>query len=308
LVRFLRQAPELHGFVIPKLPTLFGQVAVSCLHRNERTGVAVFQLSADTCCKVGRFVDIDVEVLRLFEHSVVPVFPRIFKSGPTGNVSYPVGFCVELCDDVLFRVLGAAPLSVETVVGSVFWALYVLHAEGIVHNDVKPANILVTRSGQVVLCDAGRVFHMGDAGGAFIDDDLPRSRGCTEAFSATLLFAALSDSDVRYWDAEGLFWTTLYLRACVRKGRAGLGWGEERFTAFCNLDETPLSVMGKYLTQAKARVLVHPVTHADTMMAFNRQDDWAVFYVAARAYEAAQLSFPCPEPILKQLFESKNKS
>ncbi len=42
MVRLLQQPPESHGYVPVVLPTLFGQAAVSCLHRSSSTGVAVF--------------------------------------------------------------------------------------------------------------------------------------------------------------------------------------------------------------------------------------------------------------------------
>lgn len=53
-------------------------------------------------------------------------------------------------------------------------ALAALHREGIVHGDVKPANIMLKRSGHAKLIDMGS---------AFMYDDPPRDRECTPIYA-----------------------------------------------------------------------------------------------------------------------------
>ena len=235
-----------------------------------------------------------------FSKSVVPVFPRVLESGPTGNADYPDGIRMELCDVVTQRVLGEECLAVETVVGSVFWALRLLHEGGVGHNDVKPGNILVTREGRVVLCDAGSAF---DLKGKW-----PHTRGCTEAFCGTRLFAAQTDADARLWDVEGLLWTGLYLVSCVRDGKAMSyrRWNDER--AKWLLDPSVLEVQSPprlvcFFENAWNRKLADPAACLRVLDGLDRKEGVAAFLDAARQLEAAHGFFPCPEAILKSRFQ-----
>lgn len=53
--------------------------------------------------------------------------------------------------------------------------LAALHRDGIVHGDVKPANVMIKRSGQAKLVDIGSAFEM---------DHLPPRRACTPAYAS----------------------------------------------------------------------------------------------------------------------------
>ena len=54
-------------------------------------------------------------------------------------------------------------------------ALAALHREGIVHGDVKPANIMLKRSGHAKMIDIGSAFAL---------EDPPKRRACTPAYAA----------------------------------------------------------------------------------------------------------------------------
>ena len=54
-------------------------------------------------------------------------------------------------------------------------ALGALHRQGIIHGDIKPANIMLKRTGNVKIVDIGSAFEM---------DDPPASRSCTPRYAA----------------------------------------------------------------------------------------------------------------------------
>jgi serine/threonine-protein kinase len=54
-------------------------------------------------------------------------------------------------------------------------ALAALHREGVVHGDIKPANIMLKRTGNVKIVDIGSAFEI---------DDPPPTRTCTPAYAA----------------------------------------------------------------------------------------------------------------------------
>lgn len=91
-------------------------------------------------------------VARLAHPNVVAVH----DVGRDGGVAYLV---MELVDgDSLAAMLTRGPLDIQlavTIAVQVCDALAAAHATGVVHRDIKPGNILLTRTGAVKVCDFG---------------------------------------------------------------------------------------------------------------------------------------------------------
>lgn len=65
------------------------------------------------------------------------------------------------------RLIPGQPMSVASVrpvISAVSAALTTLHAQGLIHRDVKPDNVLFDRTGQIKLCDFGISVPIGQAG------------------------------------------------------------------------------------------------------------------------------------------------
>ncbi len=207
---------------------------------------------------------------------------------------------MELCGLVVNKVLGGE-VSIEAVVGSVFWSLYLLHQGGVIHNDVKPSNILVTRENRVVLSDAGSAFE--------ISREHPTLRGCTEAFNVTKFFSDLTDGDAKYWDMEGLFWTALYLVMSKSEGKAlsYRHWNHARFEQVMNPTVVmQSSILRGYFSNARKANLLGPETCVRALSDLKRDKNFDAFVVAARELEASKSFFECPDAILGRIFESRN--
>ena len=67
------------------------------------------------------------------------------------------------------------PGAAVSIVRDCLDALAALHRQGIVHGDVKPANIMLKRSGHAKMIDFGSAFDL---------EDLPSKRACTPAYAA----------------------------------------------------------------------------------------------------------------------------
>src|SRR5262245_17620824 len=109
-----------------------------------------------------RFVDEARAALSLRHANIVPVF----ELGRHGQELFLVMEWVDGCD--LGRLLAAAqplqPVVAAHVASEVAKALAYAHAAGLIHRDVTPRNVLLSRAGEVRLADFGISRALGATG------------------------------------------------------------------------------------------------------------------------------------------------
>jgi serine/threonine protein kinase len=130
--------------------------------------------------------------------SIVPVY----DAGEEDGLLYIAMACVEGTDlKTLIRDEGALPLRRALfILGQIASALDAAHARGLVHRDVKPANILVGPEDRAYLSDFGAVKELASAG-------MTR----TGAFVGTIEYCAPEQIEGGNVDAR----TDVYALACV---------------------------------------------------------------------------------------------
>jgi serine/threonine-protein kinase len=131
-----------------------------------------------------------------------PAIVPVYDAGEAGGVLYIAMAHVEGSD---LRALLAeegplAPRRALRILGQVASALDAAHARGLVHRDVKPANILVGADDRAFLSDFGAVKELAGAG-------MTR----TGAFLGTIEYAAPEQIEGKALDAR----TDVYALACV---------------------------------------------------------------------------------------------
>jgi serine/threonine-protein kinase len=131
-----------------------------------------------------------------------PAIVPVYDAGEAGGVLYIAMAHVEGSDlRALLREEGPlAPARALAILGQVAAALDAAHARGLVHRDVKPANILVGADDRAFLSDFGAVKELAAAG-------MTR----TGAFLGTIEYAAPEQIEGKALDAR----TDVYALACV---------------------------------------------------------------------------------------------
>ncbi len=127
--------------------------------RNVKNYVAlkVLPLARSTPELKKRFAH-EIDVQNNLQH---PNLVRFLDSGEDGNVQFMVHEFID-GDDLRTFISRSGKLSIEVaapIIAQMARALQYLHEKGIVHRDVKPANILLSSQGQAKLTDMGLAIH-----------------------------------------------------------------------------------------------------------------------------------------------------
>jgi serine/threonine protein kinase len=146
----------------------------------------------------GRFLRESQLAASLDHPGIVP----IYDAGEEDGLLWIAMACVDGTDlKTLVAQEGPLPLRrALSIVGQIASALDAAHARGLVHRDVKPANILVGRDDRAYLSDFGAVKELGAVG---------TTR--TGSFVGTLEYCAPEQIEGRAIDAR----TDVYALACV---------------------------------------------------------------------------------------------
>ncbi len=139
---------------------LVGRGAVGLVYKARQTGldrlVAIKVFNGDF--SEDRFQDFQRECRTLARVDWCPQIVTLYGTG-VADSGYPY-LAMEYCPggSLADRVRRSGPLTeaeVRPIAKDVATALHIAHGAGVLHRDVKPANILISRSGSPVLCDFG---------------------------------------------------------------------------------------------------------------------------------------------------------
>ena len=186
-----------------------------------------------------------------------PGIMAVFELAKIGDLSFAV---VELLDGMTLRkrlATGALPWTQAAAIGAdLADALTAAHAKGIVHRDVKPENIVLTRDGRTKLLDFGLARAEVGAGDTHATLGALTSPGL---LMGTIGYIAPEQIQGQAATAESdIFATGCVLYECVA-GRMPFArsTAAEVMAAVLNAEPVPLSDSGVQAPQELERVIMH---------------------------------------------------
>ncbi|CAN5229393.1 hypothetical protein BH09ACT8_BH09ACT8_24840 [soil metagenome] len=137
------------------------------LHRNVAVKVLRADLARDPAFYL-RFRREAQNAAALNHSAIVAVYDTGEAETPTGLLPYIV---MEYVDGVTLRDIvhddgPVEPAYATEVIADVCHALHFSHTHGIIHRDVKPANIMIDKAGAVKVMDFGIARALADTGGS----------------------------------------------------------------------------------------------------------------------------------------------
>ncbi len=121
---------------------------------------------------LGSFFDEARRIANLQHPNILPVFN--FGQLEDGRPYLVMEYAPRTINDLFRRPDGTRRLALaeELVpyIEQTASALHYLHEHGLIHQDVKPSNLLIGRSGQILLSDFGTAFYLGQQTHASLDE------------------------------------------------------------------------------------------------------------------------------------------
>jgi serine/threonine protein kinase len=285
----------------------------------QHESFAVFALDGQCVAKVAQNrASLEREkgiIVQVNEHAPQLVSPAVFECNmETGNVPWSFGFKLERLE----MLSVSSEDDVVTVASQGFWRLAVLHELGIVHNDVKPSNLLAAANGDIFICDFGNALFWT------CGDEMIDMRGATKVFRVVPNAFCGTDSSMFLCDFEGLYWTILVMWLKVIDERSHWKYldGKERLLARQTLcsggiirgtSDRPVLVLPKNATlqnyligQGKSCKSMDP---ADVLQSYydmrHKDENVDAWIIRVQEYQRSEHLLLCPASLLRWFFSRK---
>jgi tRNA A-37 threonylcarbamoyl transferase component Bud32 len=282
LLRFLNLSAEACGFVKVELPRVLNvqMESVLCRRRN-----ATLYLAQNVVYKVSRSAMMEAEIMRRLAECRPCVCPALVSSDLTS-------LAMEFGQDAR----SVEHLDLSHLSSDLFWAVFQLHEQNIVHSDIKPSNVVLL-NGAYCLIDFDAAMELSDGA---------QRRRTTEAFSSSPLL--LKEESCEDWDMVGLFWTVTFFHA---RASSGSGWRNSHWDAEVRYKWGLEMIVSSESVLRRAGVvpesgtapcrLVHPKEHMIAYCQLKEScGDRCLWIERVRELEKTNNWFLCPQPILER--------